>query len=180
LKMKRKKSYTFFQGLWRKIKKNYYQLIRSKGATSIIARSFAIGIAVEFITLPTAGLAFLLLFPLIKLFRGVFSVALIGFVMGKIILPLFFVINYKVGELVIEKLGITFATQETQQSFFLNLIGGKGLAYLAGSFVTGCIVAVISYGLVYTALVMYRKSKENRMRERQKKTLPLKIDIEEI
>jgi uncharacterized protein len=179
--MKKKKSYTFFQGLWRKMKKNYYQLIRSQGATSIIARSFAIGMAIEFITLPTVGLAFLLLFPLIKLFRGVFSVALIGFLMGKIFLPLFFVLNYSVGEFIIGKEKGPVAHSEATHSFFLQFVGQKGLAYLTGSFVNGCIVASLSYVLVYLALSAYRKGKEKRMRLRQEqKSRLLKIDIEEI
>ncbi|HZG15891.1 MAG TPA: DUF2062 domain-containing protein, partial [Candidatus Bathyarchaeia archaeon] len=54
--------------MWRKLirkaKYEYYKLIRMKGAPSFIARGFSVGMFVEFITLPTFGLAFLLLYPL--------------------------------------------------------------------------------------------------------------------
>lgn len=44
--------------LYRKLKLEYYKLIRMKGAPSFVARGFSVGIFVEFITLPTFGLAF--------------------------------------------------------------------------------------------------------------------------
>jgi len=123
---------------------------------------------VEFITLPTFGLAFFLLFPLIKLFRGVFSVALIGFIMGKLILPVFMVLNYGVGEKLLGEPAVADEiSQNVEQSFFMHYIGQKGLAYLLGSFVNGCIMAVVCYLLVTYALTMYRKSKDKKRHLRQ-------------
>lgn len=157
--MTNKKTYSFLQGLWRKIKLKYYQLMRSKGGTSTIARSFAIGMVIEFITLPTFGLAFFLLFPLIKWFRGVWSVALIGFIMGKLILPLFLVLNYGVGEKLLSRWEFP--------SLFMGGVGQKGIAFLVGSFVDGVVMAVVCYFLVTYALTVYRKTKEKKRAFRQ-------------
>lgn len=66
---------------WSKYK--YYKLLRTPGASNVVAGGFAIGMAIEFITLPTGGLAFLLIFPLVWLARVSLSSALIGFVVGK-------------------------------------------------------------------------------------------------
>lgn len=153
------------------MKKNYYQLIRSKGATSIIARSFAIGLLIEFITLPTLGLAFLLLYPLIRLFKGTFSVALIAFVFGKLILPIFLYFNFHVGEFLVGKKVGKAISHELHSYFTITFIKEKGLAFLLGSSINGIIVASISYFLVYYALSFYRKSKEKRVRDRQERRL---------
>ena len=58
-----------FNKLYRKLKYQYVKLLRTKGAPSIIARSFSLGIFIEFITLPTLGIAFLFLYPLNRLLR---------------------------------------------------------------------------------------------------------------
>ncbi|HJV44995.1 MAG TPA: DUF2062 domain-containing protein [Bacillota bacterium] len=178
--MSNRKSYPFYQGIWRKLKKNYYQLIRSKGATSIIARSFAIGLLVEFVTLPTLGLAFLLLYPLIRLFKGVFSVALIGFLMGKLILPIFLYLNFHVGEFLIGKKVGKVLSHEIHSYFSLTFIKERGLTFLLGSFINGVIVASISYFLVYYGLAAYRKAKEKRIQARQEQRAKATLGVEEL
>lgn len=86
-------------GRWFKYK--YLQLTRAEGGPAIVAAGFSVGLAVEMITLPTAGLAFFLIFPLVYLFRTNMAAALIGFLFGKIIyLPLTF-LHRKVGEWVL-------------------------------------------------------------------------------
>ncbi len=57
----------------------------------MVAMGFSIGIFVEMFTLPTGGLAFLLIFPLVYLLRASVASALLGFMFGKVIyLPLMF------------------------------------------------------------------------------------------
>ncbi|RXT02872.1 DUF2062 domain-containing protein [Ammoniphilus sp. CFH 90114] len=149
--------------LTRIIRLQYLKLIRAQGATSLIARSFAIGLFIEFITLPTMGLAFLMLFPLIKWFRGSFPVSLIGFTLGKLIVPFFLVLNYKVGAMLFNQQGALM-----MESFFtLDSIKEHGLVFLTGSALDGLGMAIVCYGLVYAGLVMYRKRKEIRRLQRQ-------------
>lgn len=149
----------------RRIKLEYLKLVRNKGASSLVARSFAIGMFIEFITLPTMGLAFLLLYPLIRLCRGSFPVSLIGFTLGKFIVPFFLVINYKVGAMLLD-LEASY-TASTQPFFSIQSLKENGLVFLTGSALDGLGFAILCYGLVYASLVLYRKRKEVRRLQRQ-------------
>lgn len=157
-----------WRNLFRKMKYQYLQLLRSKGAPSIVARSFSLGMFIEFITLPTLGAAFLLLYPLNLLIRGNFAAALIGFIMGKFILPVFFVLNMSVGNLIIGKeLGQQANEQLDHASLsgfwsILQFVKEKGVALFVGSAANGLVVAVICYILVFYGLQLYRKRKEER------------------
>lgn len=146
------------------MKYQYIKLLRSKGAPSIVARSFSLGIFIEFITLPTLGSAFLLLYPLNLLIRGNFAASLIGFIMGKFVLPLFFVLNMSVGTMLI---GDTLSpgTNEMGHMGFIALwefVKEKGVAFFVGSAANGSIMALICYVLVFYALQLYRKKRESR------------------
>ncbi|WNC13190.1 DUF2062 domain-containing protein [Brevibacillus brevis] len=150
--------------IYRKLKFEYYKLIRMKGAPSFVARGFSVGIFVEFITLPTFGLAFLLLFPLIKLFRASLPAGLIAFVIGKLILPVFMVINYKIGYAIVGRPlnEHTVLGHMPPWEKWLMWMKDKGFAYLTGSAVVGLIVAIVGYFLVYAALQLYRRRRMRR------------------
>jgi uncharacterized protein (DUF2062 family) len=150
-----------WKNIYRKLKYEYYKLIRMKGAPSFIARGFSIGMFIEFITLPTFGLAFLLLFPLTRLFRCSFPASLIAFVIGKIILPAFMLINLKLGNVLIGSKLQDPGEQSTDG--LVTLIKQNLLAYLTGSAVVGFVVAVAGYFLVNAALQWYRKKRARRV-----------------
>lgn len=152
-----------WRNIYRKMKYEYYKLIRMKGAASIIARGFAVGIFIEFITLPTFGLAFLLLYPMNLLFRSSFSASLIGFVLGKIMLPLFMYPNMKLGTSIIGK-HVQEHVQHNFSSFagWLSWMKTNGIAYITGSAVMGVFVAIACYFVVYGVLHWYRKKKARR------------------
>ncbi|GAA4703247.1 DUF2062 domain-containing protein [Brevibacillus fulvus] len=149
--------------IYRKLKYEYYKLIRMKGAPSFVARGFSVGIFIEFITLPTFGLAFLLLYPMNLLFRSSFSSSLIGFVIGKLVLPVFMVINLKVGGTLVGKHMQDHLAQGGHSPFgWLSWMKRNGIAYFTGSFVVGLIVSIASYFLVYSVLQWYRKKRSRR------------------
>ncbi|MGM0714473.1 DUF2062 domain-containing protein [Brevibacillus parabrevis] len=149
--------------LYRKLKFEYYKLIRMKGAPSFVARGFSVGIFVEFITLPTFGLAFLLLFPLVRLFRASLPAGLIAFVIGKLVLPIFMVVNYNIGYAFVGKpLQSPPAPPHEAWPQWLVWMKEKGLAYFTGSAIMGLVVAVASYFLVHGALLVYRRKKLRR------------------
>lgn len=149
--------------IFRKLKLEYYRLIRMKGAPSFVARGFSVGIFVEFITLPTFGLAFLLLFPLVKLFRASLPASLIAFVIGKLVLPIFMVINYNLGYAITGKpLQEHLVHNNEPWEKWLIWMKEKGLAYFTGSAVMGLIVAFSSYFLVSAALQFYRRKRMRR------------------
>jgi uncharacterized protein (DUF2062 family) len=149
--------------IYRKLKYEYYKLIRMKGAPSFVARGFSVGMFIEFITLPTFGLAFLLLFPMTRLFRCSFPASLIGFVIGKIILPIFMLPNFKLGNTIIGK-PLQEHLEHNNESWtgWLQWMKQNGIAYFTGSAVMGVIVAIGSYFLVYAALQWYRKKRARR------------------
>ncbi len=152
-----------FNKLYRKLKYQYLKLLRTKGAPSIIARSFSLGIFIEFITLPTLGIAFLFLYPLNRWLRGNFAASLIGFIMGKFILPIFFVINMSVGTMLVN--GKTTHVQQIEESGYttmIQLIKTKGIAFFLGSATTGLIVAILCYMFVFYGLILYRDRKKKR------------------
>lgn len=151
------------RNIYRKLKYQFIKLLRATGAPSIIARSFSLGIFIEFITLPTLGMAFLLLYPLNILFRGNFAASIIGYIIGKFIFPLFFVINMKVGTwLTNGKAAHIQQIGESSQSTIFTLVKTKGIAFFVGSATTGLVLALFCYGLVFYGLIHYRNHKKKR------------------
>ncbi|MFT9847309.1 DUF2062 domain-containing protein [Aneurinibacillus sp. REN35] len=151
--------------LFRKMKYQYVKLLRAQGAPSIVARSFSLGIFIEFITLPTLGSAFLLLYPLNALIRGNFPASIIGFIMGKFVLPLFFVLNLSVGNLLVGHKAISETSGHMDHMNIMALwefVKEKGIAFFVGSATNGTVVAIACYVLVFYALQLYRKKRESR------------------
>lgn len=156
---------------YRKLRLQYVRLLRNSHQPDKTARGFAIGLWIEFITLPTLGIAFLFLYPLCKLLRGNFATALIGFIIGKFMIPIFFAINLKIGNIVLGK-GVpehqNVESPHMSIPYLLSFVKAKGLEFFIGSVIDGTIIAVISYFVVHGGLVIYRKQKEKR---RMKKSL---------
>ncbi|MDN4592326.1 DUF2062 domain-containing protein [Polycladomyces subterraneus] len=149
---------------FRRIRLEYLKLLRTKGAPSIVAKGFALGVFLEFITLPTLGIAFFLLYPLNLLFRGSLPAALIGYLMGKVILPVFLYINYTLGNRLIGGSNKAVGSPHWHDLTTWHTWKEKGLAFFVGSAIVGAVVAVVGYVLVYWALISYRRRKERRNR----------------
>lgn len=143
-------------------KYQYFQLTRAKGGPSIVAKGFSIGLAIEMFTLPTAGLAFLLIFPSVYLFRASMAAALIGFVFGKIIyIPMAF-INEKVGRLVLPH-GIKGRLLEILPDW-LDVFIKLNLKLLVGGIIVGIALGLLLYFPVKWLLHLYNeKRKEKRL-----------------
>jgi len=148
--------------LYRRLRLEYLKLLRTPGAPSKVARGFSVGLFVEFITLPTLGAAFILLFPLSYLFRGSVPASLIGFVFGKVILPPFLLLNFNLGRLLLGQ-----RTAETVTGgFTFSFVKAHWLAFLLGSTVTGIVVAAVGFIAVYWLLTTYRRNRLRRRRVR--------------
>jgi uncharacterized protein (DUF2062 family) len=145
---------------WFKYK--YLQLLRAKGGPSMVARGFSVGLMVEMFTLPTGGLAFLLIFPLIYLFRGNLAGALIGFVFGKIIYIPFAFLNKHVGEVILPK-GLKHYLIHHLPEWLSGIIRGS-LDLIAGGMVVGAILAII----VYFPVMLLLRFHANRRKEKRK------------
>lgn len=147
---------------WLKLK--YTELMRAPGGPSFVALGFAIGIAIEMITLPTYGLAFFLIFPLVYWLRASLTGALIGFVAGKIIyLPIAFVNTIVGGWILSDKLNphIPYAPHWLDHALLVNM------KLIVGGTIDGLLLGFLFYFPVRFAIhYMAEKRREKRRLKR--------------
>ncbi|UUZ80837.1 DUF2062 domain-containing protein [Paenibacillus sp. P26] len=156
---------------WFKYK--YLLLTRAKGGPSLVAMGFSIGLAVEMFTLPTAGLAFFLIFPLVYLFRASMAAALIGFVFGKVIyIPMSF-INRMVGGWVLPRAAKHNLLHMLPD--WLDTFIRFNLKLFVGGVIVGIILGIIVYFPIKWLLEWYHDKRKER-RKKRKEQLMLSSD----
>jgi uncharacterized protein (DUF2062 family) len=165
-KMAKSKKPFHVRNIKRWFKYKYLLLTRAKGGPSIVALGFSIGLAVEMFTLPTAGLAFFLIFPLIYMFRASMAAALIGFVFGKIIyIPMTF-FHLKVGGWLLPR-----GSRKHLLNFlpdWMDYFIKSNLKLFVGGVIVGIILGIIFYFPIKWLLQYYdarRKDKRKRRKE---------------
>ncbi|TBL70060.1 DUF2062 domain-containing protein [Paenibacillus thalictri] len=158
-------------GRWFKLK--YLLLTRAKGGASIVAIGFAIGLFVEMFTLPTAGLAFFLIFPLVYVLRGSMAGALIGFVFGKVIyIPMSF-LNKRVGDLLMPR-EFLHGVMRHAPDWLMEFLRFN-LKLIVGGMVDGLALACISYFPIRWILILFEERRKEK-RKRRKAQLMLSSD----
>ncbi|TDG00499.1 DUF2062 domain-containing protein [Paenibacillus piri] len=154
-----------FQSVKRWFKYKYLLLTRAKGGPGIVAMGFSIGLSVEMFTLPTAGLAFFLIFPLVYLFRGSMAAALIGFVFGKVIyLPLTY-IHIKVGGMVLPR-----GTGRHLLAFlpdWMDMFIKSNLKLFVGGVIDGLLLGLLFYFPIRWALEYYHTQRKEKRKKRK-------------
>lgn len=150
------------QRLGRWAKYRYISLLRAKGGSSKVARGFSIGLAIEMFTLPTFGLAAILILPLVYLFRASLPGALIGFLFGKLIyIPMAFV-NKSVGAWVVpdswsQHLGFF-------PSWLESIIKGA-LDLIIGGMIDGALLGLIAFFPIWLLLQWFASKRLERRRK---------------
>ncbi len=142
----------------------YLQLFRAKGGASMVAKGFSIGLAIEMFTLPTAGLAFFLIFPLVYFFEASLAGALVGFVFGKVIyLPLAFLNNIVGGFIVPDHVEqyLVFLPDWLEKVLYVNI------KLIVGGIVDGAILGMLAYFPIKALIEMYTA---NRNKKRSRRT----------
>ncbi|MDF2959802.1 MAG: hypothetical protein K0S39_1537 [Paenibacillus sp.] len=161
----RSKSPFHMNNMKRWFKYKYLLLTRAKGGPGIVALGFSIGIAIEMFTLPTAGLAFFLIFPLVYLLRANMAAALIGFVVGKVIyLPLTY-IHLKVGGLVLPR-----GTGRHLLSFlpdWIDVFIKSNLKLFVGGVIDGILLGMLFYYPVKWGLEYYGEKRKEKRKQRK-------------
>ncbi|MCQ6558652.1 DUF2062 domain-containing protein [Paenibacillus mendelii] len=146
------------------IKYKYSQLMRAPGGASFVALGFAIGIAVEMFTLPTYGLAFFLIFPLIYWLNASLAGALLGFVVGKVIyIPAAFV-NSMVGGWVLPtnlKIHVPLAPEWIDHILLVNL------KLIVGGIIDGILLGFVFYFSVRWAIQLVADKRREKRKERR-------------
>ncbi|WP_244163373.1 DUF2062 domain-containing protein [Paenibacillus pectinilyticus] len=156
---------------WRSTKRwfryKYLLLLRAKGGPSMVARGFSVGLFVEMFTLPTAGFAFVLIFPLVYLLRANFAAALIGFVFGKVIYIPMSILNKQVGEALVPKHFKYYLIHHLPH--LLSNIIRSGLDLIVGGMVVGLVLGLVAYFPVMLLLKYHtnRRKEKRRLRKDQ-------------
>jgi uncharacterized protein len=159
-------------GIRRWIKYKYLLLFRAKGGAAKVAIGFAIGLAIEMFTLPTLGLAFFLIFPLVYMFRASLAGALIGFVFGKIIyIPMAF-FNNKVGGWIVPnhfKHWIHFNHWIDFLPHWLKKMLYMNIKLIVGGMIDGVLLGILFYFPIKWLLEFYtaKRTEKRRLRRAQ-------------
>lgn len=143
----------------------FIMLMRAPGGATKVALGFSIGIAIEMITLPTFGLAFLLMFPLVYMMRASMAGALIGFIFGKIIfIPIAFLSGIVGGWILPSHLHVHISFLP----HFINRFIGYNLKLIVGGLINGILLGILFYFPVKLGISFFaerrrknRKSKRN-------------------
>lgn len=155
-------------GIRRWFKFKYLQLFRAKGGAAKVAIGFAIGLAIEMFTLPTFGLAFFLIFPLVYMFRASLAGALIGFVFGKIIyIPMAF-FNNKVGGWIVPdhfNEWISFLPHWLKKMLYMNI------KLILGGMVDGVLLGLLFYFPIKFMLEFYTAKRTEKRKTRRAQLL---------
>ncbi|MBD0380147.1 DUF2062 domain-containing protein [Paenibacillus sedimenti] len=160
--VKTKKARYNWKSTKRWFKYKYLLLLRAKGGPSKVARGFSIGLTIEMFTLPTAGFAFVLIFPLVYLLRANLPAALIGFVFGKVIYIPFSILNKQVGNWLVPKYFKIYLI--THLPDMLSHIIKSGLDLIVGGMAVGTVLGIIAY----FPIMMLLKSHTNRRKEKRR------------
>ncbi|HEX7057090.1 MAG TPA: DUF2062 domain-containing protein [Bacilli bacterium] len=152
---------------WFKYK--YLLLLRAKGGPSKVAKGFSIGLFIEMFTLPTIGIAFFLIFPLVYFFRASFAGALIGFVFGKVIYTAVFLLNKRVGGLVVSR-AVEMRLHEMLPDW-LGKVFVFNLKLIVGGIIDGAIMGIIVYFPVRLLLEVYARRRTEKRKLRKKARL---------
>jgi uncharacterized protein len=147
----------------------FVMLMRAPGGPSIVALGFSIGIAIEMITLPTFGLAFFLMFPLVYLLRASMAGALVGFVVGKIIfIPIAF-ISGMIGGLILPehlRVHIPFLPH------FVNKFITINLKLIVGGSINGIILGLLFYFPVKYGIAFFTERRRKKRKSKRSGETP--------
>ncbi len=153
----------------RRIKYYFIRLFRQKGSPHHVAAGFTMGLVPSWF--PTFGLGPILSVTLAKLVRSNEVSALVSGVIGTPIWPLLFLLNYKVGSLILDRQTKIDELEEIDYSNALlhtfegvNDIQSSGYSFLIGAVVNIVISSIIIYFLIYFLFKRYRVRILNRMR----------------
>ncbi|OOR53494.1 group-specific protein [Bacillus pseudomycoides] len=171
-----KKTYSFFQRIWRVLKFHYYKLLRSPEGAKKVSRGFAIGFALEMLVIYTASLVYLIFYPIVRLAKGSFPAAVIGNIIGKIsFLPvILFPFAYALGKTlypfeikVIQHKPYTISDLFSSNIFImLKSLLQSEVYVLIGMTIFGGVFGVISYFVVH---YLYEKNRKLRLKKRKKR-----------
>jgi uncharacterized protein (DUF2062 family) len=166
-----------WSGITRWAKLKYINLIRAKGGPAIVAKGFSIGLFIEMFTLPTFGLAAVLILPMVYFMRASLPGALAGFLFGKIIYLPFVLLIKEIGHAILPK---HFVHRIHIYPHWLSDIVKDGFYLVVGGIVMGAILGLLAYFPVRWILEIYaaRRIEKRKKRKAVLASLPKKPDAD--
>lgn len=171
-----KKTYSFFQRMWRILKFQYYKLLRSPEGAKKVSLGFAIGFGLEMLVIYTASLVYVIFYPIVRLAKGSFPAAIIGNIIGKIsFLPIFlFPFAYALGKMIypfhVQKIHHEpFTISDLFSSHIFTMLKSllqSEVYVLIGMTILGVVFGGISYFVVH---YLYEKNRKLRLKNRKKR-----------
>ncbi|MEK5444675.1 DUF2062 domain-containing protein [Fredinandcohnia sp. FSL W7-1320] len=148
--------------LGRKVKYNLVRLLRVNDSPHQVALGFTLGFIPNWY--PTFGLGVILSVGLAKLVRANTVAAFVGGVIGSPLWPALFLLNYKVGNLLLDRStrvdeleDVDYADALEHTLDGVNSFFSKGFTFLEGAFINTVLFSIFSYFIVKFLFKMYRK-----------------------
>jgi len=148
--------------LGRKFKYNLVRLLRVNDSPHQVALGFTLGFIPNWY--PTFGLGVILSVGLAKLVRANTVAAFVGGVIGSPLWPALFLLNYKVGSLLLDRStrvdeleDVDYADALEHTLDGVNSLFSKGFTFLEGAFINTVLFSIFFYFIVKFLFKMYRK-----------------------
>jgi uncharacterized protein (DUF2062 family) len=142
-----------------KIVKKWNELMNDPAGPHLVALSFSVGVLAEMFTIPTLGLAFVVMLVIIKLRKLSMTSALVAYFFTKIVYIPLAPLELKVGNLILDSdfdpTGMKWA--------WLRILLHKDAELLAGASVVGSVLALIFYFVIKQILVLRLKRKARKV-----------------
>jgi uncharacterized protein len=151
-------------GIMRWFKIKYLLLLRAKGGPAMVAMGFSIGLFIEMFTLPTFGLAAVLILPLVYFMRASLPGALVGFLFGKIIYLPFALLNKRIGHWVLPQ---HFVHRIHFYPHWLSNLVKDGMDLIVGGIIMGTVLGIVAYFPVRWVLEVYAEKRKDKRRRRK-------------
>ena len=159
----------------RRIRLDYFRVLRTRGAPAQVARGVGYGIFVELIFFPTLGLGFVLMYPLNRWCRGHWAASIAGFVFAKLFAWATIPPSIILGKALIgSERGFVFVTEsftasiDSLKRFYTEgLLWEFLLAWIIGAAIFGVILGLVGFVICLKSLKGYQNNRRAVLRENQ-------------
>lgn len=138
-----------------KIASKWRELLNDPAGPLLVAMSFAIGVISEMLTIPTVGIAFVLMIVIVKWFKFSMTSALLGYFFTKIVYIPLAPLELKIGKSLLHQ---NFDPHAHKWAWARGVLH-KDSELLLGAVIIGGVLAIICYFVIRKILVLRLKHK---------------------
>jgi|GEM_PF-3587564 len=148
----------FIAKMKHQIKVKWHELLNDPSGPHVVALSFAIGALALMLTLPTLGLAFLLMLAIMKWTKHSLTAALVGYFFTKLIAFPLAPLELMIGRVLLHE---NFDPNSHKWTWARGMLH-KGAEFILGATIVGLGLAVIFYFVIKQILLMRLKAKAKK------------------